>query len=80
MTDDLTPLWRRDEIESPCVQICMLHPETGLCVGCGRTGDEIGRWTRMGAAERRRIMDALPGRVAAPTARRGGASRRRGPG
>ena len=22
-----TPLWKRDEIESPCVQICVVHPE-----------------------------------------------------
>ncbi|MEO0958503.1 MAG: DUF1289 domain-containing protein, partial [Pseudomonadota bacterium] len=29
-------VWRREPIESPCVNICMLHPETRLCVGCAR--------------------------------------------
>ncbi|MEM6943384.1 MAG: DUF1289 domain-containing protein [Pseudomonadota bacterium] len=67
--------WRRNEIESPCVQLCMLHPETRLCVGCARTGDEIARWSRMSADERRAIMEVLPEREAGPKVRRGGRSR-----
>lgn len=44
---------------SPCIQVCILDPVTGLCEGCGRTLDEIGRWARMSEAERRAVMDAL---------------------
>ena len=28
-------------IESPCKDICTKDPESGLCVGCGRTQEEI---------------------------------------
>ncbi|MDX1467504.1 MAG: DUF1289 domain-containing protein [Halomonas sp.] len=37
-------------IESPCVSICRLKGE--LCVGCGRTTEEITRWQSMKRAER----------------------------
>ena len=32
-----TPIWRRDEIQSPCINICVIHPETRLCTGCLRS-------------------------------------------
>ena len=25
------------EIETPCVKLCVVDPETGFCIGCGRT-------------------------------------------
>jgi predicted Fe-S protein YdhL (DUF1289 family) len=49
---------------SPCVRLCTLDPETGICVGCGRTLAEIGKWSRYTDPERREIMDALPERLA----------------
>ena len=51
-------------IESPCVKICTLDARSGLCLGCGRTIDEIARWIAMSAAERRRVIGELPGRLA----------------
>lgn len=69
-------VWKRDEIESPCVQICVIHPETRLCVGCSRSIEEIGAWTRMSHEQRRAIMTELPQRMAAPKHRRGGRNRR----
>jgi len=50
---------------SPCVRLCTLDPDDNVCVGCGRTLAEIGQWMRYSEAERRAIMDALPGRLAA---------------
>jgi predicted Fe-S protein YdhL (DUF1289 family) len=52
-------------IESPCTKVCTLDARSGLCLGCGRTIDEIARWSAMSAAERARIMAELPGRLAA---------------
>ena len=52
-------------IESPCVKICTLDARSGLCLGCGRTIDEIARWTAMSPAERSRVIGELPGRLAA---------------
>ena len=52
-------------IESPCVQICTLDARSGICLGCGRTVDEIAGWIAMSAAERSRVMKELPARLAA---------------
>ncbi|MHB2170191.1 DUF1289 domain-containing protein [Alsobacter sp. R-9] len=51
--------------ESPCIHVCTIDSGSGLCIGCGRTLDEISRWAAMGAPERRAIMDILPARLAA---------------
>jgi predicted Fe-S protein YdhL (DUF1289 family) len=48
---------------SPCIKVCILDPETGLCEGCGRTREEIARWFRMPEAERLRIMATLSERM-----------------
>ena len=48
---------------TPCVRVCILDPETGLCEGCGRTREEIARWFRFGEDERLRIMAELPERM-----------------
>ena len=73
MSDDI---WQRDELESPCIQICVVHPETRLCTGCNRSIDEISRWSKMTPATRRSIMEELPNREAAPKSRRGGRAAR----
>jgi uncharacterized protein len=54
-------------IESPCTNICTLDARSGLCLGCGRTIDEIARWAAMSADERARIMAELPARRASLT-------------
>jgi hypothetical protein len=74
MSDEI---WERDEVESPCVKICIIHPETRLCLGCRRSIDEISRWSRMTAQERREIAATLPDRDPGPARRRGGAGGRR---
>ena len=52
-------------IETPCVKICTLDARSGLCLGCGRTIDEIARWATMSASERSRVIGELPARLAA---------------
>lgn len=71
-------LWKRAEIDSPCVKICVIHPATGLCLGCARTLGEIAAWSRLAPAMRQAIMAELPGRQPAPSGRRGGRAGRRG--
>jgi iron complex transport system substrate-binding protein len=46
-------------VATPCVGICRLN-EQGVCVGCGRTIEQISAWRDMGASERLRIMASLP--------------------
>ncbi len=49
---------------SPCVNVCVMDPQRGVCLGCYRTLDEIARWGGMDEAERRRIMAGLSERRA----------------
>ena len=44
-------------IESPCVRICKL--KGGVCIGCGRTQDEIREWVILTDEERNVIMQRL---------------------
>lgn len=76
MSDEI---WKRDEIESPCVRICVIHPETRLCTGCARSMDEIASWARLTPEARSAILADLPSRSAAPQGRRGGRAARIGP-
>ena len=69
MTDDP---WSRDEIESPCVKICMVHPDSRLCIGCHRSLDEIRDWSKMTPKMRRQIMADLPARGPKVAGRRKG--------
>jgi len=69
-------LWRRDEIESPCIKVCVIHPEARLCTGCLRTIDEIAAWGRMTSEERHAVIEELPGRGSELKKRRGGRSAR----
>ena len=49
---------------TPCIGVCRIDPLLRLCVGCARTLDEIGRWSRLSDTERRHIMEGcLPQRM-----------------
>lgn len=73
---DTDAIWTRAEIESPCVKICVVHPEARLCTGCLRSIDEITQWSRMSGEARRAVMDDLPNRRAPLLQRRGGRAAR----
>ncbi len=73
MTDDI---WKRAEIESPCIKICVIHPEARLCTGCLRSIEEITMWSKMAPDRRRAIMAELPTRQAQLAKRRGGRAAR----
>ena len=70
------PHWRRAEIDSPCVKLCVLHPEARICLGCYRTADEIATWSRLDPETRAEITAALPERKALIPGRRGGRAAR----
>lgn len=73
MKDDV---WRRDEIQSPCVNICVVHPEARICTGCLRSIQEITDWSRMSHEQRAAVMEALPERAGLLKQRRGGRAAR----
>lgn len=69
------PMRARSEIESPCINICVVHPAARICTGCLRSIDEITAWSRMSPEARRAVMSELPGRKGLLQARRGGRAR-----
>ncbi|MFD2175126.1 DUF1289 domain-containing protein [Rhodobacter lacus] len=73
MSDEI---WSRDEPDTPCVKVCVMHPTEGLCVGCYRTLAEIGAWSRLSRPERLALMAELPARAERLKKRRGGRAAR----
>jgi uncharacterized protein len=49
-------------LATPCVKVCIVDGESGLCLGCYRTLTEVAAWTRFSDAERADIMAGLPAR------------------
>ena len=52
------------EIMSPCISVCKMSVQTGLCLGCHRTLDEIAGWSEMSDRQRQLIMQELKQRAA----------------
>jgi len=71
-------IWKRNEIDSPCVNICIVQPQANICAGCFRTIDEISGWSNMSAAQRKEIIKELPNRSSKLKVRRGGRAKRLG--
>ncbi|MGR3812597.1 MAG: DUF1289 domain-containing protein [Cognatishimia activa] len=69
-------VWKRNEIDSPCIQICVIHPTERICTGCYRSIDEIGAWSKFSDDERAEIMAELPDRARRLKKRRGGRAAR----
>ncbi len=69
-------VWKRNEIQSPCIKICVVHPEARICTGCYRSIDEITRWSKMSHEDRAAVMADLPNRESALKKRRGGRAAR----
>ena len=51
-------------IATPCVKVCFVDADSGLCLGCHRTMEEVARWMGFSDAERAEIMARLPARRA----------------
>lgn len=49
------------ELDSPCVNICTIKDD--LCIGCGRTLEEIANWTAMTNDERKLINARLSNNI-----------------
>lgn len=49
-------------VATPCVKVCVVDPESSLCLGCFRTLMEIAGWARLDDGERDRVMADLPDR------------------
>ena len=57
---DLPP--RPAAIATPCIKVCVIDGETGLCMGCYRQLTEVAAWQKLSDEDRARIMTELPTR------------------
>jgi predicted Fe-S protein YdhL (DUF1289 family) len=49
------------KVESPCVNVCTLDAHK-VCIGCGRTIEEIAIWSRLDDEERRAVCERAQSR------------------
>lgn len=49
-------------IATPCVKVCVVDGESGLCLGCFRRLSEVAGWSRLSDGARAAIMRELPER------------------
>jgi len=49
-------------VKTPCIKVCIVDGESGLCMGCYRKLNEVAAWGRLSDAERKAIMAVLPDR------------------
>jgi len=52
-----------DLIASPCIGVCTVDKDLGMCIGCLRTLKEIGAWRVMTLAEKKATVDACAERA-----------------
>lgn len=50
---------------SPCISVCKIAPDSGLCYGCLRTLEEIGAWSTSEDADKRAIWAKIAQRLEA---------------
>ncbi|MFZ1568200.1 MAG: DUF1289 domain-containing protein [Thiolinea sp.] len=46
-------------VPSPCIGVCWLNDQSGLCEGCLRTGDEIRDWMIMTGEQKLQLLQVL---------------------
>jgi uncharacterized protein len=49
-------------IATPCVKVCVVDGESGLCMGCYRQLSEVAGWAKLTDEDRAAIMADLPAR------------------
>jgi predicted Fe-S protein YdhL (DUF1289 family) len=55
---------------TPCVKTCVIDPRSSLCIGCGRTIEEIAGWALLDEPARKAIMAGLSARLVVARSRR----------
>ncbi len=55
------PALPQPRVESPCINVCTLDAQK-VCIGCGRTIEEIAVWSRLDDEERRAVCELAQSR------------------
>lgn len=59
MSDPHLPPEQQTPVPSPCISLCKMSPDTGLCEGCLRTIDEICAWSTADDDAKRAVWAAI---------------------
>jgi predicted Fe-S protein YdhL (DUF1289 family) len=43
-------------VKSPCVAVCKIDYESGYCIGCNRTIEEITNWSILSDQQKKKIL------------------------
>lgn len=62
---EFDPATDKGNAPSPCISICTMNPQTGLCEGCFRTIDEIAQWSTASEEKKRVVWVEIKRRQAA---------------
>jgi len=46
-------------IDSPCTDICTIDAQSNLCIGCGRTANEIADWVHCTENQKIKLLKDL---------------------
>jgi predicted Fe-S protein YdhL (DUF1289 family) len=49
-------------MRTPCIKVCIVDGESGLCMGCYRRLNEVAGWSKMTPEARDAVMAELPSR------------------
>jgi predicted Fe-S protein YdhL (DUF1289 family) len=50
---------------SPCISVCKIAPDSGLCYGCLRTLEEVGAWSTSDDDDKRAVWGKIAERLEA---------------
>ena len=50
-----------DVVESPCINVCKI--ENDVCIGCGRTLEEIAHWSEMTDVDKEQVNANLQNKI-----------------
>jgi len=53
---------KHQQVIDPCIQICTIDSDSGLCMGCSRTAEEINNWFLMTPEEKIELVKKLKNR------------------
>lgn len=52
----------KDSVASPCIGVCTVDEDSGFCLGCARSLQEVTRWRKLSAEQKNAVVAVLPAR------------------
>ena len=56
---------QKPTVYSPCISVCTISPDSGYCLGCFRSREEISGWLKLTDEQKLAVIEELDSRRAA---------------